>query len=445
MRAAERVRRTGAAALLITAVAAAALAAAAQRARTPPGPRAGEELGETPAVFRRYAAQVLKLQVVEVRSGAKAVTGSGFFVTADGHALTNYHVVSELVHDPDRYRAEWLDSAGAAHPVRVLAVDAVHDLAVLATGVRPRAWFSLGPVDIPQGLRLYALGHPGDLGIAIVEGTYNGRLPHTLYPRIHFTGSLNPGMSGGPTVTLGGRVVGVNVATAGNQQSFLVPTDDAIRLLERAQAGPPPPAESLLAEVGRQLLSYQDGYLARLFRDSVPTVTLGPWRVPTRPADFFNCWGDAERDEDRPYETVHHHCSTDDDVYLSASQSSGIIEFEHDLLTSDRLNRFRFHAVYADRFRALADEWDLHGGGDDEVTRYACTTGNVRHARLTAKAVWCARRYRRLGPLYDVVVRIAVIGRPDEGLLSTLTLSGVSWANAEAVVRRYLEAVAWAE
>ncbi len=435
--------RRAAAAGLLLAAAGAVLAQRARQPRSPAGP--ADDSGETPAVFRRYAAQVVKLQVVESSSGAKAVTGSGFFVTADGLVVTNYHVVSELVHDPDRYRAELLDSAGAARPVRVLAVDAVHDLAVVATDMRPRGWFTLGQVDIPQGLRLYALGHPGDLGLAIVEGTYNGRLPHTLYARIHFTGSLNPGMSGGPTITLSGRVVGVNVSTAGNQQSFLVPADDAVRLLARAQAGPPAPAESLLSDVGRQLLEYQDSYLGRLFRDSVPAVTLGAWRVPTRPADFFNCWGDADRDEDRPWETVHHHCSTDDDVFLSASQSSGIIEFEHDLLTSDRLNRFRFHAVYADQFRALADEWDLHGNGDDDVTRYECTVGNIRHGRLTAKAVWCARRYRRLGPLYDVVFRVAVIGRPTEGLLSTLTLSGVTWANAEAVVRRYLETIAWAE
>jgi hypothetical protein len=393
--------------------------------------------GETPAVFHRFAAQVLKLQVVEERSGAKQVTGSGFFVSADGIALTNYHVVADLVQEPDRYRAERLGPGGEITPVRVVAVDAVHDLAVVHTGLRPAAWFRLAPVRIAQGLRLYALGHPGDLGIAIVEGTYNGRLPHTLYPRIHFTGSINPGMSGGPTITLDGRVVGINVATAGNQQSFLVPVDDAIALLERAE-GAEPPAESLLADVGRQLLAYQDVYLARLFADSVPTVRLGAWTLPTEPSDVFNCWGESDDDEDRPYTITHHYCSTGDDVFLSADQSSGIIEFEHDLLESEELGRIRFAALFTRELRSLAVRWGLDKEGDQEVTGYRCREGNVRREGLVMKAVLCLRRYKRLPGLYDAVLRVATLGEPDAGVVSTLTLSGVSAANAEAVARHYV-------
>ena len=404
-----------------------------------------EDGGETPAVFRRFASQVVKLQVVETSSGAKEVTGSGFYVSAAGLVLTNYHVVADLVHEPERYRAELIAPSGATHPVRVVTVDVVHDLAVVATGAHPPGFFRLAPVSVAQGLRLYALGHPGDLGLSIVEGTYNGRLPHTLYPRIHFTGSINPGMSGGPTITLEGRVVGINVATSGDQQSFLVPVDDAVALVARAESHPPRPADSLLADVGRQLLEYQDHYLARLFADSVPTVTLGGWRLPTQPADIFNCWGDADREEGRPYEIVHHYCSTDDDVFLSADQSSGIIEFEHDLVTAEHVNRIRFHSLYTREFRSLAGDWDLNTEEDEEVTGYRCRSGNVRHGRLVAKAILCAQRYKRLPGLYDVVFRLATLGRPHSGVLSTLTLSGVSFANAQRVIRRYVEAIAWTE
>lgn len=417
----------------------------AQRAQRPPAPVMTDDGGETPAVFRRFADQVVKLQVVEASSGSRAVTGTGFYVTPRGHVMTNYHVVSELVHQPSRYRVELLAAGAESVPVRVIAVDVVRDLAVVATGRAAAGWFDLGGDEPVQGQRLYAFGHPGDLGIAIVEGTFNGRLPHTLYPRIHFTGSLNPGMSGGPTLTLGGRVVGVNVATAGNQQSFLVPVDGARDLLTRALADTAMPVESLLTDVGRQLVAYQDLYLGRLFRDSVPTVALGPWRAPTRPADFFNCWGDADRNEERPYERIHHSCSTDEDVFLSSTQSSGVAEVEHDLLTSETLNRFRFHALYASDFAALGRDWELDANGNEDVTAYRCHVGNVRHERITGKAVFCARRYKRLAGLYDVVFRVAVIGRPRAGLLSTLALSGVSYANAQSVVRRFVEAIAWNE
>jgi len=408
-------------------------------------PQAPEDAGETPAVFRRYAGQVVKLQVVEGSSGSRAVTGTGFYVSAEGHVMTNYHVVSDMVYRPAEYRAELLGGSDSVVPVRVIAVDVVRDLAVLATGFRPPGWFELAPVTPAQGQRLYSLGHPGDLGIAIVEGTYNGRLPHTLYPRIHFTGSLNPGMSGGPTLTLGGMVVGVNVSTAGNQQSFLVPVDGAAALLERAKRDPEAAPESLLADVARQLLSYQDQYLGRLFTDSIETVRLGPWLAPTRPAAFFNCWGDAERDEERPYRLIHHSCATDEDVFLTSNQSSGVAEIEHDLLHGNRLNRFRFHALYTREFTGLPRDWEMNADGDEESGPYRCRVDNVRNGRITGKTIFCARGYRRLPGLYDVVFRVAVIGRPRDGLISTLSLSGVSFENARSVVRRFIEGIAWSE
>jgi hypothetical protein len=366
-------------------------------------------------------------------------------VTPAGHAVTNYHVVAKLVHDPTRYRVEAIDSAGRTRTVRVIAVDVVHDLAVLQTGVRAARFFTLGARPVAQGRRLYSLGHPGDLGIAIVEGTYNGRLPHTLYPRIHFTGSLNPGMSGGPTITRDGQVVGINVATAGNQQSFLVPVDDAAALLRRALAQRPRPADSLLADVARQLLAYQRDYLRPLLAGAVPTATLGRWRVPTRPADYFNCWGDSDEEPDQPYVIVHHYCSTDDDIFLTGDESTGIIDFQHDLLSSERLNRFQFHALYTRHLRALSKDWDIDARGDEDFTPYRCRTANLREHAVTAKAVLCARRYKRMPGLYDVVFRLATLGEPREGLLSTLTMSGVSFANAQTMVRRYVGAIRWSE
>lgn len=423
--------------------------ASAQRAHRDTGPASAPAAdgGETPAVFRRFAGEVVKVQVVEGRSGAKAVTGSGFFVTPQGHVITNYHVVSDLVRKPQRYHAELIDSAGATRTVTVVAVDIVHDLAVLAGGTPAAHWFSLEPVQIAQGLRLYSLGHPADLGIAIVEGTYNGRLPHTLYPRIHFTGSINPGMSGGPTITLAGQVIGVNVATSGNQQSFLVPVDDAAALLRTALAGPARPVDSLLSDVDHQLLRYQDTYLAKLFTGAVPTVDLGGVRVPTRPAAYFNCWGDSDPESaEQPYEIVHHYCSTDDDVFISGDESTGIIDFQHDLLTSDELNTFRFHALYTHQFRSLGADWELDAEGAEDLTGYRCRAGNVRGpgaGRAVLKTVFCARAYKQLPGLYDVVFRLAVLGRAKLGLLSTLTMSGVTFPNAQAMVRRYVGAFHW--
>lgn len=419
--------------LLAAALALVALVPAASQRPEPAGD------GVTPEVFRRFAGEVVKIEVSETGSAAKAGVGSAFFAAADGRLITNYHVIAQLVHDPDRYRAVLVDSAGDTAMVRVLAIDVVHDLAVVQGARRPARFLALDAGRLPQGRRLYSLGHPLDQGIAIVEGTYNGYLPHTLYARIRFSGAINPGMSGGPAITEGGRVVGVNVSTAGNELSYLVPASRAAELLARTGARDFTPPADLLADAARQIRDYQDRYLDSLLADSGETVTLGRWTLPTRPAAFFDCWADAiEEDEHQPYREVQHFCSTNDDIFVSAEQSSGVVEFEHRLMASEALNRFRFHALYTREFQG---DWHTSAAGPDDVTGFQCNTGRVKKGALAFAAVFCVRRYTRLAGLYDAVFRLASLGEPRRGLLTTITMSGVTFANAREMARRYVDRI----
>ncbi|MCE9602650.1 MAG: serine protease [Gemmatimonadetes bacterium] len=397
----------------------------------------------TSTVFARYSDRILKIQIIETSSNAKVSIGTGFFVSADGLMLTNYHVVSERVQDRDAHRVEIVEADGTTRAVEVVAVDVVHDLAVLRTGRPASSHFTLGAVALRQGERLYSLGHPSDLGLSIVEGTYNGNLQHTLYPKIHFTGSINPGMSGGPAITNAGRVVGVNVSTMGEQRSFLVPETQATALLARVQAPGFTPAADLLSEVAYQLRVYQQAYLGHLFEDEPKMVDFGPFRVITDPAPVFRCWGGAERSDDRDdepmYHEIWHRCGTDDDVYIAEDQSSGVVELVHVAITSARLNAAQFGALYSTRFGFD----DTPDGDEKHVTVWKCTTRNVAAAQTPVRAVLCLRGLKKIPGLYDGVLKVAVLGRSNAGLISTLTLSGASWENIERLTTRYLERVAW--
>ena len=407
-------------------------------------PAAAQRRDETSAtVFQRYADHTAKIQVVESGSGAKAELGSAFFVSADGLLVTNYHVVAEAV-DDERYRVEWLDQNGVGHEGRVLAVDVVRDLAVVATDRPTTRYFSLGAVTLPKGTRLYSLGHPEDLGLSIVEGVYNGRLEHTLYPKIHFTGPINPGMSGGPALTADGRVVGVNVATAGNSVSFLVPIDAAIPVIARARvAEAASEAPDFTAEIGKQILANQETYLAKLFQGGDSTVHIGPFELPTQPAPFFRCWADADRDHEGRYETVDHQCSTDDYIYLSGSQSSGIVSLAHKVLLSRGLNSLRFYNLYSNEFRQNHTAAELAEASD--VTEYRCRNDNIRRQGMVLKTRFCVRRYTSYDGLYDADFKVAVLGARDAGVVSELTLSGVSFENATRIARKYLDRIRWAK
>lgn len=393
----------------------------------------------TSDVFRRFADRVVKIQVVEIGSSAKSTIGSGFLASAEGHIVTNYHVVSSVIATPGRYRTEVIDARGTARPAKVLAIDVVHDLAVLDAGMRGAPHFVLEPVTLAQGNRLFSLGHPRDLGLSIVEGTHNGLLLHTLYPRIHLTGSLNPGMSGGPTIDEQGRVVGVNVSTAGNQVSFLVPVDRASVLLARARAPRGRLEAPSLAQVGRQLREYQDVYLRDMFDSTTKRIALGPFQVMTQPAPFFRCWADASHDHEQAYERVWHRCATDNDIYLDEDQSSGSVSLVHQLVSTRMLNAPRFFALYARLFGTD----DAPSGDEAYVTSWECQTRNVGHDRTVMRAAICLRRYRKLGELYDAVLKVAVLGRSDVGLVSTLSMTGVTFDNVDRVSRRYLRQIAW--
>ena len=92
-------------------------------------------------VYRRFAPRVVKIQSVEQSSGAKAAIGSGFFVSAEGHVVTNYHVISELVNLPDQYRVELIDGGDTTRAVEVLANEFVlrfrrppHELTLFTDG-----------------------------------------------------------------------------------------------------------------------------------------------------------------------------------------------------------------------------------------------------------------------------------------------------------------------
>ena len=402
--------------------------------------RAQTGAATTAEIFKQFSEHVVKIEVVETGSAAKAAIGTGFYASSAGHIVTNYHVVSKLIHTPDRYRIEVTDASAQAAPATVLGVDVVYDLAVLRSQRRPKGHLALESKAVAQGTRLYSLGHPRDLGLTIVEGTYNGLLQHTLYPKVHFTGSLNPGMSGGPTLTQSGRVVGVNVATEGEQISFLVPAERVVALLERTAKASSPAVNNFLADVGRQIHANQERYLAGMFSKTTPSVALGPYSLPTKPADFFRCWADALRRKELPYTAVTHDCSTDDHVFVSSEQSSGIVRFYHQMLATEELNPAQFFTLYAGQFQA--GNAALFGN-EEEVTPFRCQTRNVRTETGKVKAVLCARQYVKLPDLYDAAFRVATIGARNVGLVTTLSLSGASFDNIQLLTRRYMEHIKW--
>ena len=395
---------------------------------------------ETQDIFERHKNGIVLIRVLNISSDAKVSVGSGFVASPAGLIVTNYHVISDLVHKPDQYRAEVVRQDGTSGPLVLLNFDAIHDLAIIKTDSASSHYFELRPEPLRKGSRVFSIGTPLDLGFTIVEGTYSGLLEESLYEKVHFTGSINPGMSGGPAIIADGPVVGVNVATAGNQVSFLVPVKFVKKLLDETSVNSRLDGKTALQQLRTQLLEHQDSYMTKLMALPLPTTALNQYRLPWKIAPFLKCWGDTDRRTENLFVSTTQECFSEDHLYVSRSQASGIFSFKHDLLTTDKLNSLRFFRLYQNYFKS--HQTAIRADKED-VTRFRCNSDFVMQNAMTLKAVMCLRAYKKLPGLYDAVLRAATLDKNDTGVQTTLVLAGVSYENATRFGRKYLESISW--
>ncbi|NCT68550.1 MAG: trypsin-like peptidase domain-containing protein [Rhodanobacteraceae bacterium] len=429
----------------------AAVPAAAQSLVPPPAPPEG---AVSPAAERVYAAarpSLLQVRTLVEAAGRQSSIGSGFLVGADGLAITNYHVVAQYALEPATYRLEYARPDGTQGALRLLAIDVAHDLAVvrLDGAELPYLRFDAAAVagELPRGERAWAMGNPLDLGFTIVEGTWNGRVERSYDERVHFTGAINPGMSGGPAVGAGGTVVGINVAKRldGELVSFLVPARHAAALLERARSEAPLDLAEVRTEIGRQLLAWQDGFYSALDAGGLRTSAFGPYRAPESASPWFTCWARTNT-EQRPKPRASldgSSCSSQSTLFVADDIGSGSLEYSHAYARSRDLNAFQF-ATFVSKYQGSA----LPGGWSRKrLTAPECREAFVAPADAASapplRAVWCARAYRDFAGLYDVALTTVTQDRAGEALVSRLSMQGVSYANALAFGRRFVGAIAW--
>ncbi|MBL6750132.1 MAG: trypsin-like peptidase domain-containing protein [Nevskia sp.] len=434
----------------------AGLLAAAVRADpslAPDAATAPGQSGDAQAIYARVRPSLLQVRTIVQSAQGQSTLGSGFVVGQDGLAVTNYHVVSRYALEPKTYRLEFMAPDGSRGPLSLLAIDVADDLAV----VRLQKLGLPGlPFDeralaeqVPKGERLFSLGNPLDLGFTIVEGTYNGKVERSYEPRVHFTGAINPGMSGGPAVTAEGKVVGINVSKrlGGELVSFLVPARFAAALVERARNSQPLGPADAKAEIGRQLLAREQALYEAVERDGFRAVDVGPYRAPETVSDWFSCWSNTNSDAQPKPRALNDTtaCSADTSVFVAEQMQTGRIELRHSYLRSAQLNAFQFASFLSHNYspQAAISPW-----GRRNTTTPRCNEDFVHIPGTrdgpTLHAAWCARAYRDYAGLYDVVITAVTADRSRESLMVQLSMQGVPYDTALSLGKRLLGTVAWA-
>ena len=167
--------------------------------------------------------------------------GSGFIISADGHVLTNAHVVDSA----DEVVVRLTDKR--EFKAKVLGADKRTDIALLKIDASGLPVVKLGdPNKLKVGEWVIAIGSPFGFDSSVTAGIVSAKgrsLPQENFvPFIQTDAAINPGNSGGPLFNMRGEVVGVNSQiysrTGGYMGlAFAIPIDVAMEVQAQLRAG----------------------------------------------------------------------------------------------------------------------------------------------------------------------------------------------------------------
>ena len=168
--------------------------------------------------------------IVTANNDEPIALGSGFLVSSDGTLATNYHVIAS----GNVAVVKFAD--GTVLPVDgVLAIDKVHDLAIIKVHGKTFQTLTLGNSDqIQVGEEVVAIGNPLGLELTVSNGILSGvRMTKEEGKFLQTTAPISHGSSGGPLFNMLGEVVGVNTLylEGGASLNFAIPINDVKDLL----------------------------------------------------------------------------------------------------------------------------------------------------------------------------------------------------------------------
>lgn len=394
----------------------------------------------TSALFEQYQPSIFQIRVINQATGQKTSIGSGFLL-GDGSLLaSNYHVVSDAI-QKENHVLEYVDADDNSGTLRLVGVDVVHDLALLKADKSLGKGFDLGGIP-RQGEPLFALGNPHDLGFVIVDGINNGLLRKSSRARILFSGSLNSGMSGGPTLNSRGEVVGVNVAylRQGNDISFVIPASYLQALLDGADAG----GQDMNAAITAQLFADNEAYFRDYLGQAWPHTKVGDFQVPMAMREDVRCWDsspDPDVDDVVGIESVT--CFNDRSTFINNDVSVGEMgySFTH-FYAREPILRARFYRLYASQYHMAFDKRPRRDYGD-----YQCSADFLQVGGKVFKTTLCrqpSKHFAKEGEaIEDLRMIAAQIGEAQEGLMVEVLINGVQSHLGQQVLAHLLEQIQW--
>jgi serine protease Do len=162
--------------------------------------------------FERFFKRFGMPNTPNMPNGREVITGqgSGFFISSDGYAVTNNHVVDNAEN------VQVTTDDGKTFTAKVIGKDPRTDLALIKVGGNDFRYVKLAENTPRIGDWVLAVGNPFGLGGTVTAGIVSARGrdigagPYDDF--IQIDAPVNKGNSGGPTFDVDGNVIGVNTA-----------------------------------------------------------------------------------------------------------------------------------------------------------------------------------------------------------------------------------------
>ncbi|MBI5287569.1 MAG: trypsin-like peptidase domain-containing protein [Chloroflexi bacterium] len=218
------------------------------------GAGAGATSTDYTALYEKVRPSIVEITTGEQSSSAfdfsREGLGSGIVVDAEGHILTNYHVVNGFSEVTVRF------ADGSVAQAEVVGTDPGNDVAMVkaivddASVLKPAELGDSSAVQI--GSIVAAIGNPFGLEGSFTTGVISGvdrTLPSSADGRpirglLQTDAAVNPGNSGGALISLDGKIIGINTAIETNGGgggfagvAYAVPINTPKRFLQELVAG----------------------------------------------------------------------------------------------------------------------------------------------------------------------------------------------------------------
>jgi len=392
----------------------------------------------TENLYKDIQPSIFRIHVIDNYTRKKVSAGSAFQINKNGIIATNYHVISDAIKHPDIYQIKYIAHDKSEGEARIISIDIINDLALLVhDNKKLKSFIPLNQSPLKKGAEIYSLGNLHDKGIIIVKGLYNGFIEKSWYSKMLFSGSLNPGMSGGPAINKNKEVIGINVSTQGNNVSFIVPVSFLTKLLNNDLQEKQNDWNSIIEN---QLKKNMSNIINNITKAKWETIEFGESLIPGEVVKSFTSWGETKEISEQNHKYQHLYVGSEESIYIDSEIQTGNIIFGYLWLTGlNGLNSYQFYTLCEDYY---APHY-FNNISQNEATNFVSYVNFIQIDNKPCKITLSFRPYKKFKTIYDIEVKLASLHKKNQMLIAKLNVMGITRQDAFKLLEKFLKSIKW--